>query len=236
MHCQALATDYDGTLATNGRVTSEVMKALNRVTASGRKLILITGRELGDLLHVFPEARQFDRIVAENGAVLHCPKAREPKHRQTVLLGEPCPTILLTTLRERKIPISAGRVIVATTEPYKEEVVELIQRFDLKLDVILNTGAVMVLPRGVNKESGLIAALADLRISREEVIGVGDAENDQIFLRYCACSVAVANALPAIKEQADYVMEDAEGAGVLELIDRLILSEPQIHSSHALGR
>ena len=40
----------------------------------------------------------------------------------------------------------------------------------------------MILPSGVNKASGLQAALQALGLSAETVIGVGDAENDHAFL------------------------------------------------------
>jgi hypothetical protein len=69
--------------------------------------------------------------------------------------------------------------------------------------VIFNKDAVMVLPSGVNKATGLWAALDAMRLSPHNVVGVGDAENDQAFLRLCECSVAVANALPTVKEYAD---------------------------------
>jgi hydroxymethylpyrimidine pyrophosphatase-like HAD family hydrolase len=92
--------------------------------------------------------------------------------------------------------------------------------------VILNKDAVMVLPTGVDKASGLRLALAELDISPEQVVGIGDAENDQAFLRLCGCAVAVANALPAVKAEADLVTAGARGAGVAELIDRLIATAP----------
>jgi len=69
----ALATDYDGTLATDGAVDPETLAALRRLAATGRTLILVTGRQLNDLLRVFPDARIFDAVVAENGAVVYRP-------------------------------------------------------------------------------------------------------------------------------------------------------------------
>ena len=44
----ALATDYDGTLATHGVVRDSTLRALERFVASGRKLVLVTGRQLDD--------------------------------------------------------------------------------------------------------------------------------------------------------------------------------------------
>ena len=42
----AIATDYDNTLAVDGRVERETIAALERLIQSGRKIILVTGRLL----------------------------------------------------------------------------------------------------------------------------------------------------------------------------------------------
>ena len=188
---------------------------------SGRKLILVTGRELDDLLRVFPRADLFDCIVAENGALLYWPASREEK-----LLGERPPEEFIKALRDRNInPLSVGRVIVATWHPNETTVIQVIRELGLELQVIFNKGAVMVLPSGINKAAGLKAALDQLKISPHNVVGIGDAENDHAFLSLCGCSVAVANALPMVKERADFVTNGSRGAGVIEIIERLIASD-----------
>src|SRR5207248_10223772 len=82
MRFLALATDYDGTLATDGAVDPETVAALRRLAATGRSLILVTGRQLNDLLRVFPEAGLFDAVVAENGAVLYRPGSGEMRSEE----------------------------------------------------------------------------------------------------------------------------------------------------------
>ena len=77
----------------------------------------------------------------------------------------------------------------------------------------------------MNKATGLAAALAELELSPHNVVGVGDAENDHAFLSACECAVAVANALPALKERADLVTTGKRGAGVTELIDAMIADD-----------
>ena len=84
MRFVAVASDYDGTLATDGTVRPAAVATLEQFIASGRKLILVTGRLLQELLPLFPESRLCSRIVAENGAVLYRPEARERR-----LLGGP---------------------------------------------------------------------------------------------------------------------------------------------------
>src|SRR5690606_41286043 len=69
---------------------------------------------------------------------------------------------------------------------------------------------------------GLVAALAEMRLSPHNCVGVGDAENDHAFLTLCECAVAVANAVPAVKERADLVTKADHGAGVIELIEQLV--------------
>ncbi len=74
----------------------------------------------------------------------------------------------------------------------------------------------------VNKATGLKAALDELALSPHSVVGVGDAENDHAFLASCECAVAVANAVPSLKETCDLVTEGEQGAGVVELAASLM--------------
>jgi HAD superfamily hydrolase (TIGR01484 family) len=73
MRYQVLATDYDGTLAKDGSVDDQTIAALKRFLATGRRLLMITGRELPELLEVFPHPELFEWIVAENGGLLYRP-------------------------------------------------------------------------------------------------------------------------------------------------------------------
>ena len=218
-----LTCDYDGTIARGGRCLASTVKALKRVAASGRKLVLATGRVLPELLEIFPEVSLFDRVVAENGAVLYRPGTHDQK-----TLGEPPDREFVNELRRRGVsPLHVGECIVATWHPFESTALEVIREQGLELQVIFNKNAVMILPSGVNKGSGLKAALNELHLSRHNIVGVGDAENDHAFLRMCECSVAVSNALPALKERADLVTERSHGEGVEELIERLLSEDLQ---------
>jgi hypothetical protein len=221
MRYHALASDYDGTLATDGFVVAPTSEALARLQAAGRSLILVTGRLLDDLQRVYSVVDRFDAVVAENGAVVWWPRRNE-----TRTLVEPPPARFVESLRARGVdPLSQGQVIVSTRRPHEGAVLEAIRALGLELQVIFNKGAVMVLPSGVNKATGLDVALRELGLSPHDVVAIGDAENDHAFLSRCECAVAVANALPAIKEHADLVTAGGEGAGVAELITRLLATD-----------
>lgn len=217
----ALATDYDGTLATDGEVAASTLAALARLRQSGRKLILVTGREYDDLARVCPRLDLFDRLVLENGAVT----MRPDTHEQRVLAPPPPPAFTARLRAAGVTPLSVGEVVVATREPHQQAVLDTIRGLGLELQVIFNKGAVMVLPSGVNKATGLAYALADLQLSPHNVVAVGDAENDHALLSACECGVAVANALPMLQRHADWVTRGACGAGVEELIDALLADD-----------
>jgi hydroxymethylpyrimidine pyrophosphatase-like HAD family hydrolase len=212
-----LATDYDGTIASQGKVDITTVTALGRVLASGRKLVLVTGRHLPELKTVFPRLELFARVVVENGALLYRPDTYEEKR-----LSEAPPQRFLEVLRERQVPMQVGSGIVATWDQHQEVVLRTIRELGLELRVILNKGAVMVLPSGVDKATGLKAALDDLGVSPENVVGFGDGENDHAFLEICGLSVAVGNALPELKKRADIVTKGTHGAGVAEVIEQLL--------------
>jgi HAD superfamily hydrolase (TIGR01484 family) len=231
MRYLALCTDYDGTIAHHGRVDKPTLAALEEFRASGRRLVLVTGREIPDLLTVFDRLDLFELVVAENGALIYRPATRAERS----LVDAPSERFVEELKRRGVERISVGRCIVATWQPYEKIVLETIRDLGLELQVIFNKGAVMVLPGGMNKASGLKAALEEMNISLHNTVGVGDAENDHAFLSICECSAAVANALPAVKETADVVLKSDHGAGVTELI-REILADDLAGRANALRR
>ena len=221
MHYIALATDYDGTIAHDGCVDEATIAALEKMRPGGRRLILVTGRELPDLQRVMPRLDLFDTVVAENGALLYWPETREERS----LAAAPDERFVARLEELGVAPLSVGRVIVATWEPNEAKVLQAVRELGLELNIIFNKGAVMVLPAGVNKASGLQAALDALGLSALNCVAVGDAENDMAFLEIAGASVAVANAVPMLKERAAWVTEGDRGRGVAELVERLLKTD-----------
>ena len=217
MRYLALATDYDETIAFDGRVDEPTVDALRRVKAAGLRLVLVTGRELTDLFNTFEHPDLFERIVAENGAVIY-----DPATQLVESISSAPPPAFVETLERQFVPLSVGHTIVATVEPYEHQVLAAIHDLGLEWHLIFNKGSVMALPSDVTKATGLAPALAALQVPLDRTVGVGDAENDQAFLRMCGLAVAVDNALPAVKAIADVVTTEARGAGVRELIAGLL--------------
>jgi hydroxymethylpyrimidine pyrophosphatase-like HAD family hydrolase len=221
MHYFALACDFDQTLANMGVVAKSTLGALERLVASGRKLLLVTGRQLDDLQRVFPQISMFDRVVAENGAVLFRPATGETK-----LLAEAPPQAFIDALHRRGVaPLSRGLVVVDSREPEDAKILAIIRELGLELQVIYNKGAVMVLPSGVNKGTGLLAALSEIGLSHHNTVTMGDAENDHALLNAGECGVAVSNAIETLRQRADFTCSSPDGKGVEEIIDRLLLDD-----------
>src|SRR4029078_8659907 len=147
-----LATDYDGTLAKHGHVDDATWAAVRGLRESGRRGVLVTGRELEALRTFCPRLELFDRVVAENGALIYQPTTKEVR-----LLAEPPPPEFAEALKEQGVaPLSVGNVIVSTVRPNETTVLKAISELGLELQVIFNQEAVMVLPSGVNKATGLV--------------------------------------------------------------------------------
>ena len=223
MQLAAFAFDYDGTLAHDGCVSPATVEALGRLKAAGPRLLLISGRELPELQRVFPHYALFDAIVAENGGLLF-----QPGLHQERVLGSAPPEALVRALQRRQVqPLSIGRSILATCQPHEAELLAAIRECGVEWQIIFNKGAVMCLPPGVNKASGLRAALATLQLSALNVLAVGDAENDHAMLQACGYRVAVANAIDTLRHEADIVTRAAHGEGVVELIERFLSDPPR---------
>ena len=146
-------------------------------------------------------------MVAENGAVL----AVEDDVRE---LAAPVEESLAGALTDRGAPYRCGRVLLAGEAADAPTVVDAAGLLGLDCQIVRNRNALMVLPAGVSKGTGLLAALTDLGISPHNALAVGDAENDLALLEAAELGVAVANAVPSLRPHADLVLDESDGTGI----------------------
>ena len=221
MRFRLLACDYDRTIATDGVVDETVRAALRAVRDSGRFLVLVTGRNMEELLDVFTELRQFDRVVVENGALLLDP------HRglERMLCGA-VSVKLLEELRRRGIgPLIVGRSVLSTPIENEQAVRATAADLGLELELIPNVDSLMIMPAGGGKAAGLEAAAAELSVPLAEVVAVGDGENDVALIDCAGVGVAVERAVPELKQHADIVLERPYPDGILDLCRSLALRD-----------
>jgi hydroxymethylpyrimidine pyrophosphatase-like HAD family hydrolase len=218
MYRRVLAFDYDGTLAENGRVPPALQQALENLHLAGYALFLVTGRrfesvDLGSLGEIFTG------IAWENGAVLQ----HIALHELYLPFGH-VDARLVKALEEAGVPLEHGLAIVATWTPYEETVWRVLGETGSDAAIVHNKGALMVLPPGAAKGSGLARLLELCGYSPRNLVTFGDGENDLSLFQISETSVAVADAVPSLIEAADLVMSRPGSDGVLAALETYWLS------------
>ena len=236
MKLRVLALDYDGTIATDGRLDPGVRAALARARGRGLTLLLVTGRMLGDLRRLLGDLTIFDAVVAENGAILTYPLSG----RSSVL----APTVasaFVAELRRSGWSPRTGTCVVELPADAAPDAITAIRRLELPLVCLFNRGQMMILPQAVSKATGLREALRALRMSPHNAIAVGDAENDHELLAVCEIGAAVAWGSRALQGAADVIVAGDGPGAVAEYIDEVIAQvritpPPKVRRRLLLGR
>jgi hydroxymethylpyrimidine pyrophosphatase-like HAD family hydrolase len=218
---KVVAVDFDGTVASDGNVAPEAIAAIDQARRDGLTIVLATGRIGAELRAEFPQiAAHVDALVLENGAVVAI-------DGQTHALAPPVERALDEALANRAVPYRRGEVLVAVDSQHAAAVVQVIGELGMDYQIIRNRTALMVLPAGITKGTGLGAVLAEMNLSAHNTIAVGDAENDLSLLGVAEIGVAVADAVTSVRRSADVVLDEPDGVGVAALLTGPYLSGTQ---------
>jgi phosphoglycolate phosphatase-like HAD superfamily hydrolase len=217
---RALACDYDGTLATEDRIGSETLAALEAARQAGVRLILVTGRTFFELTRVCERLDLFNAVVAENGGVLYFP----PKG---ILLdqGPTPPSRLLVELDARGVFYQVGRVIVGVLRGEEARVRDALAAVGARMQLVYNRAALMLLPPGISKGTGVRQAIRALGLSFHDVLAIGDAENDLDLFEACGWTACPGNAVRELQDRADWVFPGDNGGSVARAIAGPILAD-----------
>src|SRR3954454_22331871 len=216
----AIATDGDRTLLKAGRMENEVVAALKRYRDAGGRLFLVTGETVEEL-DEFPHIDLFDRVICENGPVIYHPATGEEK----VLCPGPPRVVQEALSKACGKKINFGHVLISTKSGEEKHIREVVTGLKLDWNVIRNRKDLLVLPKGIDKVSGLAHVLEDFGLKPSQVAAIGDAENDAVMLDFCGLGVAVADAVPGLKKHAKLITKSGAGRGVIELVDRLLADD-----------
>lgn len=217
MKLRVLALDYDGTIATDGRMHPDVRGAIADARQQGVAVALVTGRRVSDLRRAVGDLDCFDVVVAENGAVLEFPASG--RH---VLLTHPPREAFVEALRRRGVQFEVGEAVVGADASFAPAALEVLRRLEQPLILAFNRGSLMILPQAVSKSTGLRQALASLRLSVHNAVGIGDAENDHDLLDACEVGVAVGWGSAGLRAVADEVIEGSGPAAVAGYVRRIL--------------
>lgn len=218
---KAIALDVDGTITDKKRrLCPSAIEAIQNAESRGIPVIIVTGNILAFSKFLSMLLGTTGGLVAENGGVIQC-------DGQEIVFGDikksqKAYEFVKTMYPVKKVEYSLERV--SEIALYRNISSKLIKKALEDYDVeIYDSGfAVHITDPTVNKGSSLMKLLQNKDISSEEIMALGDSENDLDFLRVAGVKVAVANADPELKAIADYVTEKPYGNGVKEAMEMFL--------------
>jgi Cof subfamily protein (haloacid dehalogenase superfamily) len=102
--------------------------------------------------------------------------------------------------------------------------VKVAAHIDGLADIVLSSPFLLeIMPKGMSKGVGLAWLLDYLKVSPDEMLALGDADNDIEMLRMAATGVAMGNAMPQVKQAADVIVATNDADGVAEAVERFVL-------------
>lgn len=212
----ALCADYDRTLTDlDLRVVPRALDALRRARRHGKKVVIVSGRDMEFLAREVGDAA--DALVAENGCFLLHPGGEARR------LGPE--TDIHAALACLSIPVERGRVLASVDVEHEPLLRATLEKARIDAHLVRNRDRVMVLPRGVDKALGVLAALASLGVDPQRAAAAGDGENDVALLSAVGYAITVANGVDELKAIADHVAPRAGGEGLADWIDERWLAE-----------
>ncbi|NYB26773.1 MAG: phosphoglycolate phosphatase [Methanobacteriaceae archaeon] len=219
---KAIALDVDGTMTDNSRkICISAIEAISQAEENGIPVIIVTGNILCAAKMLAIMLGTTGGVVSENGGVIEYKGARK-------LLGniEECKRAfkyLKTKYPVQKVEFSDERISeVAIERNIKEEIVKETLK-DFNVEIYDTNFAIHLTDPSVDKGSSLEILAAYNGVKTEEIMAIGDSENDIEFLRVAGLRVAVNNADKELKAIADYVTSEPHGDGVAEAIYKFII-------------
>ena len=176
---------------------------------------MVSGRKYSFMADLYGHMEGLvDSFVAENGCVGFADGCR-----QTI-----CEAVgrdgLLEALKWEGIPYDAGDVVISVHRKYLPGVEGVLSGFPA-YHVVRNVDSLMLLPHGASKATGIRWLMDVYCVEPGQMACIGDAENDIDMRGLCTLMGAVANALPEVKRESDYVCRGSFGAGVREFLEHI---------------
>lgn len=94
---------------------------------------------------------------------------------------------------------------------------------DARLEIVSSGKKnIEIMSKGVSKGASVLKLAHILNIDREEIICIGDNENDISMIEYAGVGVAMGNSIEALKDKADLITDTNLNDGVSKIIEKLI--------------
>lgn len=178
-----------------------------------------------DIIYSTLEPLSLPMDVISDGTVYSIPS--QGVHSQYHQANPMLTFVELDTLSDLPRDISYNKVVVVTEADFLDTQIpkipsELHKAFEIfkSREIILE-----IMPKGIHKAVGLEILTKHLGLKAEQVMAVGDEENDVTMLKWAGLGVAMANGSAIAKESANAVTTKTnDQSGVAEAVEKYIVN------------
>ncbi len=234
MTIEAIAVDIDGTITDDKRqICISAIETLRKAEKAGIPTIIVTGNVVNYAYATEVLIGCSGGIVCENGGVVF--KEGENNNAVETLVERDFVTSAENHLKEKlgeKFDIHASHdnmyrlteTVFYKTLP-RSELEEALKDFKYldELEIYDSGFALHVTDKRVNKGTSLRYLCERNGINMDNVMAIGDSQNDEDFLKEAGYKIAVGNAEDKLKEISTYTCEKMFGDGVAEAIEKFAL-------------
>ncbi len=219
-----LVFDYDGTLTLeNGQFPEATQKVLREVRERRLALLgIVSGRQISFLREVNENLGEpFSFLVGENGALFYFSDIDDLN-----IIGREWSKEARGAFRRADFKIEFWEVIGSSKRENTAKITSILKDFDIEAKLAPNKNSIMVCPPNVDKGTGVASATAHYGDTSQILLTCfGDGENDIALFGPADVRVAVANAVPQLKQIADVITIEEGGYGVEKYLRKNLLLE-----------
>lgn len=248
MKYKAIMIDVDGTLAISQERTTPTPRVIETIAKAQDKIHigLATGRPYFLIQEIAKTLSLSGPSIVNDGAQVINLTTNETFYQQSMLHDDISPIVEILRKNEIEFYINDDGINVPHSHEYipKDPFSIFTTGFDNDLALMVQqeisvnprlhvsnyiswingqTG-ILVSHKNATKQHGILEVAKALNISTDEIIGVGDGYNDFPLLMACGLKVAMGNAVPELKEIADYIAPSVDEDGVADVIEKFILN------------
>ena len=233
MTIEAIAVDIDGTITDETRkICIEAIEALRKAEKKGIPTIIVTGNVVNYAYATEVLIGCSGGLIAENGGVIF--KEGENNNAVEIMVDKNFVTSAENHLKEKlgsefeKHASHDNMYRLTETVFYKTIDRKLLKnaledfKYKDELEIYDSGFALHITDKRINKGSSLKYLCQRNKINMQNVMAIGDSENDEDFLKEVGYKIAVGNADEKLKKISTYTCEKSYGAGVAEAIEKYV--------------
>jgi len=213
-----IVLDFEGTLMnpSEPRLDEGLKRALIRLKSKNLKLVLASSGELESVLKFSKDSGIWDAMVAENGAVVYFPETGN-----TLRLNENEGKRICRVFSNAGFPVTLRDSSVSVKRRYERRIRKILDSDGLEANLERDWDEIQIVPKNVSKKIGVRMALEELRIAPKSCAFFGDAQNDLSMFTFPGLTVAMKNAHPSLKKQADEILENDIPDGLTDYLNSI---------------